>query len=102
MLTGTRTLCKHLNIVAMNTENCKLQTGGQDYTVRHPHSQLPGKVNSIGLTSNTHRQLKKIDKQNAISILNAVSRLVCDPSADCKPIEGKFKKNSDSGLTIIE
>ncbi len=38
-----------------------------------------------------YRELKKIDNQDAISILNAVSRLVDDPSAKCKPLEGKFK-----------
>lgn len=38
-----------------------------------------------------YKELKKLDNQNAISILNAVSRLVDDPSADCKPLEGKFK-----------
>jgi len=38
-----------------------------------------------------YKELKKLDNQDAISILNAVSRLVDDPSADCKPLEGKFK-----------
>jgi len=38
-----------------------------------------------------YKELKKIDNLDAISILNAASRLVDDPSADCMPLEGKFK-----------
>ena len=38
-----------------------------------------------------YKELKNLDNKDAINVLNAVTRLVEDPSADCKPLEGKFK-----------
>lgn len=38
-----------------------------------------------------YKELKKLDNKEAINVLNAVSRLIEDPPADCKPLEGKFK-----------
>ncbi|MDA8091983.1 MAG: type II toxin-antitoxin system RelE/ParE family toxin [Actinomycetota bacterium] len=37
------------------------------------------------------KELKKLDNKDAITVLDAVARLTGNPSADCKPLEGKFK-----------